>query len=200
VQKGSTITQPNPSDQFGTTAVRLSSNGQRLAAGANLADTGGFADNGCICVCDFDGTAWQLAASLCGGAATARIGYSLAMSADGNTMAGGGGRGGNRVEVFKHKDGAWSKQALTGPLTFGESVALNAAGDMMAIGEPSYNADRGRVFTCSHDGTTWNSMEDLFGGFGIARFGVDVALAAVGSTTTMIVGVYGADIEGCQRG
>ena len=198
VQKGSTITQPNPSDQFGTNQVRLSSNGQRIAVAACNADTGGFTHNGCICVCDFDGTAWQLAASLCGGATTARIGFSLAMSADGNTTAGGYS---GRLEVFKFKDGSWSKQVLTGGSSFGRSVALNAAGDTLAVGECVCNAEQGRVFTCRHDGTTWNSIGVVGGGFGgAARFGSDVALAAAGSTTTMIVGACFADIGGTNRG
>jgi len=201
VRKGSKITQPNPNDLFGNSAVRLSSNGQRIAVGAPFADTGGFNNNGCVYVYDFDGTTWQLTVSHCGGASNAYIGWTLAMSADGNTIAGAGAANNNRAEFFKYKDGAWSKQVLTGGTSFGESVALNAAGDMLAVGEMNYNSNQGQVHTYRHDGTTWNSIGVVIGGFGIAaNFGSDVPLATVGSTTTMIVGALLGNIGGSDRG
>ena len=203
MQKGSTITQPRTEEEFGSTAVRISSNGQRLAVAARYAYTSGFTYNGCIYVYDFDGTAWQLTVSHFGTVAGARIGYGLAMSSDGTTIAAGGTSGGIRLEVFKYMNGSWNNQVLTGAVSFGSAVGLNVAGDVMAVGVPSYNIDQGRVYTYMHDGITWNSWG---GGSPTGRFGQNalsgfsVALATVGSTTTMVIGAYLAENGGTDRG
>jgi len=202
LQKGSTITPPNPGIHFANNDVRLSSNGQRLAVGAYIASANGLSQNGCICVYDFVGADWQLTCSPCGIVDSARIGYSLAMSKDGTLTAGGGC---GRVEVFKESSGSWSKQVLTGSAIefecHGVSVALNAAGDTLAVGETACNACQGRVHALRHDGSTWNSVGVVDGRFGVGScYGISMALATVGSTTTMVACAFVAAGGGSQRG
>ena len=181
VQKGATINQPTTGESFGET-VRISADGKRLAVGAHLASSPGFTDNGCAYVYDFIGSAWQLTASLWGDSTNARIGTGLAMSGDGKTIAASYS---NRVEISKEVNGVWGKQALTG--AGGSIIDLNAGGDMLAIGWWEINGASGMVLTFRYDGSSWATSGNIgtpYGGY----FGRHLAIATVGSITTVVAG------------
>ncbi len=116
-----------------------------------------------------------------------RFGFSVALSADGNTALIGGNRdGGDATElgaawVFTRSDGAWTQQGakLVGDCTsscahegtgefeildphdfgdFGFSVALSADGDTALIGAPGDNGDTGAVWVFSRSGGAWAQL------------------------------------------
>ena len=151
-------------DYFGG-AVALSADGNTLAVGAHGEDSAATGINGdendnsadfsgAVYIFRFDGNDWHqqayVKASVLGN--DEGFGSSVALSADGNTLAVGAreSRVGSRGAVFVfHFDGAdWSEQAyIKGPYTdeywsaerrgfFGYSVALSADGNALAVGDP----------------------------------------------------------------
>jgi cysteine-rich repeat protein len=157
-------------DEFGT-SVALSADGSTLAVGGNLEDSaatgigGNQADNsavasGAVYVFTRSGTTWSQRAYVKASNTGAgdRFGASVALSADGSTLAVGAsweasaatGIDGNQannsagasgaVYVFTWSGPTWSQQAYvkasnTGSLDqFGYSVALSADGSILAVG------------------------------------------------------------------
>jgi len=143
-----------------------------------------------------------------------RFGISIALSADGSTLAVGAseedscatGIGGSQADnscrdsgavyVFTHSGTTWRQQAYikpsgTGPgASFGSSVALSADGATLTVGAPGgYPPSSSRVYVLTRSGTTWSqqaSNPDSGDGFGQS-----VALSADGSTKA--VGAFGED-------
>ncbi len=96
-------------DLFGY-SVSLSADGGTLAVGATGSDAGGNADQGSASVFTRSG-GWALQATLttASPAAKANFGTSVALSADGNTLAvGGPNAGAGAANVFTRANGAWS--------------------------------------------------------------------------------------------
>jgi hypothetical protein len=96
-------------DLFGY-SVSLSADGATLAVGATGSDAGGNADQGSASVFTRSG-GWALQATLTTAtpAAKANFGTSVALSADGNTLAvGGPNAGAGAANVFTRANGAWS--------------------------------------------------------------------------------------------
>ncbi len=123
-----------------------------------------------------------------------RFGFSVALSADGNTALIGGysDNGGiGAVWVFTRSSAGWTQgPKLTGggesgPGLFGHSVALSADGNTALIGGPYDNGKTGAAWVFTRSGTTWTQQgEKLTGGgeSGPGLFGASVALSADGNT------------------
>jgi hypothetical protein len=183
-----------------------------LSANGNTAILGGPGDNsdaGAVWVFTKSGGVWTpQGPKLFGGGAVgaARQGYSVALSADGNTAI-VGGYGDNSdagaAWVFTRSDGGvWTQQ---GPKLFGNgavggadqgaSVTLSADGNTAIVGGPGDNANAGAawVFIRSGGGVWTPQGPKLFGSgaVGAAQQGVSVALSADGNTA--IVGGYADD-------
>jgi hypothetical protein len=96
-------------DLFGY-SVSLSADGGTLAVGATGSDAGGNADQGSASVFTrSDGWALQATLTTAKPAAKANFGTSVALSADGNTLAvGGPNAGAGAANVFTRANGAWS--------------------------------------------------------------------------------------------
>jgi len=157
VQKGNTINRPVASEKFGSTEVAVSSNGQRIAVGARSADTGGFTNNGCVYVYDFDGTTWQLTGTLSGNASNQATGKEVEMSSDGTVIAASRGQA-ETAHVFKEVNSVWTRTAtftFSGG-NYGTSLSLNAAGDTLAVGSPAQNSNQGEVYVYKNTGGTWS--------------------------------------------
>jgi hypothetical protein len=222
-------------DSFGW-SVALAADGNTLAVGAPLERSsatlinGDQADNsaihsGAVYVFIRDGTTWSQQAYVKASNTGAGdfFGYSVALAADGNTLAVGAPRedssatviNGDQADnsaaesgavyVFIRSGSAWAQQAyVKGSNTgagdqFGESVALAADGNTLAVGAPLDNSgamginntlatlpafDSGAVYVFIRDGATWsqqayvkacNTGEN-------DEFGSSVALAADGNT------------------
>jgi antibiotic biosynthesis monooxygenase (ABM) superfamily enzyme len=132
---------------------------------------------------------------------TAYLGFSAALSADGNTALAGGARG-EAAWVFTRSGGAWTQQGneLVGTgggglssTEQGSSVALSADGTTALVGGPGDNGGTGATWVFARSGDGWTQLTSKLVGTG-AVFGLDVvsqggsvALSADG-TTAMVGG------------
>ncbi|RZJ94609.1 MAG: hypothetical protein EOO60_02665 [Hymenobacter sp.] len=179
-------------------SVALSADGNTLAAGA----PSDALDTGATWVFTRTGMTWsQQGAKLVGTGASglygAAQGNSVALSADGNTLA-AGGPSDNRFDgatwVFARTGTAWSQQGSklsgTGTLgnaTFqGSSVALSADGNTLAAGDPANDTNLGATWVFTRTGTVWSQPNPKLVGTGAilgpVQQGHAVALSADGST------------------
>ena len=155
-------------DWFGY-SMAISKDGNTLAVGAVYADVSGNADQGNVLVFTRSGDSWSLQKTLVGeaGAAGDIFGVSVALSADGNTVAIGasGDDVGNvsdqgSATVFVRKGAAWSmQQVLTvaggeAKANYGSSLSLSSDGNTLAVGGP--NAGKGSVVVFSRADGTWS--------------------------------------------
>jgi FG-GAP repeat len=127
---------------------------------------------------------------------TGEFGWSVALSADGNTALIGGlfdtsGRG--AAWVFTRSGGTWTQQGPkltasdeTGSGDFGHSVALSADGSTALIGGPSDNfGGVGAAWVFTRSGGTWTQQGPKLTASdetGTSDFGVSAALSADGNT------------------
>ena len=174
-------------------SVALSGNGNRVAFGARLnSGNGTFA--GHARVYDWNGTAWtQVGADVDGQAQFEQIGYSIALSEDGQDLVVGGvGAASNAgvARVYNWNGTAWTQTGadITGDASgdiSGSSVAMSANGNRVAVGAPGNdgtgaNAGNVRVFDLS--GSTWVQVGSDIDGEAEADFsGRSVSLSADGA-------------------
>jgi hypothetical protein len=129
------------------------------------------------------------------GSGAPRLGYSAALSSDGNTaLVGGPGDYGETgaAWVFKRSGETWTQQGskLTGSgevgeAKFGSSVALDSKGETALIGGPSDNGATGAAWVFTRSGETWTQQgSKLTGGgeVGASTFGTSVTLSSTGNT------------------
>ncbi|HWO23288.1 MAG TPA: DUF4215 domain-containing protein [Kofleriaceae bacterium] len=202
-------------DGFGS-SVALSADGSTLAVGADWeasAATGigsNQADNsaqgaGAVYVFTRSGSTWSQQAYVKASDTHAEdyFGHSVALSADGSTLAVGAyghdviipNADYGAVFVFTRSGTAWSQQKmfwrhiLNGKDYFGSSVALSADGSILAVGVPGAAA----VDLFTRSGTTWNRQTYILASNTDENdnFGSSVALSADGST--LAVGAYWED-------
>jgi hypothetical protein len=178
-----------------------------LSADGNTAIVGGYADNtnqGAVWVYTRGGSTWsQQGAKLVGTGNTgaARQGWSVALSADGNTAI-VGGYADNTVQgaawVYTRSGSTWSQQGAklvgtgnTGAAQQGYSVALSADGNTAIVGGHADNTNQGAAWVYTRGGSTWSQQGAKLvgtGNTGAANQGYSVALSADGNTA--IVGGY----------
>jgi hypothetical protein len=217
-------------DRFGV-AVALSADGSTLAVGASGESSQGAdpADNsldqsGAVYVFTRHGGTWQQQARLKASNPDAydRFGTAVALSGDGETLAVGavgessrhgdpldnsGARNG-AVYVFTRSGDAWQQQSYLKAFNtdvddhFGNSLALNAHGDTLAVGaegESSSGTDpldnsafaSGAVYVFTRSGSTWQLQAFLKAATTELQdyFGFSVALSASGDA--LAVGAWG---------
>ena len=151
----STIGTASAGDNFGV-SVALSADGNTLAVGAHLEDSGTIAapnelavDAGAVYVFTRSGTVWSQQAYIKGSNSLAgdNFGSSVALSGDGNTLAVGApledttAAEAGAVYVFTRTGSTWTEQALVKASNpgagdnFGVSVALSSSdGNTLAVG------------------------------------------------------------------
>jgi hypothetical protein len=181
-------------------------NAVALSADGNTAIVGGADDNtnaGAAWVFTRSGGVWTQQGSKLVGTGAVGVtlqGFSVALSADGNTAIVGGPTNNSNAGaawVFTRSSGVWSQQGpelfgggAVGAAVQGVSVALSADGNIAIMGGFADNADAGAawVFTRSGGGVWTQQGPKLFGSgaAGAALQGASVALSADG--TTAIVG------------
>src|SRR3954453_417947 len=195
VQQGAKLTGGGGvgAGQFGYSAA--------LSADGDTALIGGPSDNGAV------GAAWAFTRS--GGVwtqqgtkltandetGTGQFGWSVALSADGNTALIGGHTDNGFVGAawaFTRSGGAWPQQGKkltandeTGTGQFGQSVALSDDGNTALIGGPGDNGFVGAAWAFTRSGGVWTQQgTKLTGGgeTGGGSFGWSVALSAAGDT------------------
>jgi hypothetical protein len=119
-------------------------------------------------------------------------GYSVALSADGNTALVGGYGDNNDAGagwVFTRSAGIWSQQAkivgsgAAGTAGQGQSVALSADGNTAMLGGPGDNSSAGAAWVFTRSGNVWTQQGSKLvgtGAVGAASQGFSVALSSDG--------------------
>jgi hypothetical protein len=182
-----------PSDAFGT-SVALSTDGSTLAVGA----IGSADKHGKVYVYKGSGparTKVMLVAS--DGSSGDGFGSSMALSADGSTLAvGAKGKGKNAGKVYVFEwNGGWEETGITPPDStvdgyFGSAVALSADGTEMAVGSNGAERNRGKVYLYTHLAGGWVEHKvAAYDGAANDSFGTSVALSADGGV--LAIGAYG---------
>jgi hypothetical protein len=182
-------------------SLALSADGNTLVEGGPLDDN----NQGAVWIFTRSGTTWSQQEKLRGTGAsgtTVNQGYSVALSADGNTLAEGGPSDNidkGAVWIFKRSGTIWTQQeklvgnGASGTSTRqGTSVALSADGNTLAIGGPEDNNGQGAVWVFTNNGISWTQQAKLVGSGSSGTFiyqGTSVALSADGNT--LIEGAYG---------
>ena len=176
-----------------------------ISADGKTAMTGGFADN------NYRGAAWifinengvwkQQGNKLIGTGNTGNVyqGYSVALSADGNTAVSGApmdANGFGAVWVFTRTNGVWNQQGekLVGSnanvgSNQGYSVSISADGNTILVGGPGDNAGAGAVWVFTRTNGVWSQLGEKItcsGNIGPAEFGYSVSLS--GDAKTFISG------------
>lgn len=192
-QLGSTITGSAAGDQSGY-IIALSSDGETLAIGANLADSGSLTSNGEVRVFDYSSSSWsQLGSDIVGDASNDQFGR-VVMSSDGTRMVCSSWKHDSnygQVKVFDYdsSSSSWSQVGsdLDGTLeeNFGFALAMSSDGSRIAVGAPHYtNATNytGTVRVYDWDGSSWSQVgSTINGNINAERFGCHVALSANGN-------------------
>jgi hypothetical protein len=179
-------------------SIALSSDGNTLALGA--IDDGNVSPNfnsiGATFIFTRSGTTWTQQAKLVGTNVNnfANQGFSVALSADGNTVAVGGAFDDfsiGAVWVFTRSGTTWTQQGSklrgTGAIggNQGSSVSLSADGNTLAIGGTSDNSAIGATWIFTRSGSTWTQQGSKLvgtGAVGISTQGRSVSLSADGNT------------------
>ncbi len=190
----------------GTGAVGGAAQGYSVAISAdgNTAILGGVADNsfaGAVWVFTRSGGVWsQQGSKLVGADAVggAFQGYSVAVSADGDTVI-VGGYGDNATAgaawVFTRSGGVWSQQGsklvgtdAVGDAAQGWSVAISADGNAAAVGGPSDNFNAGAAWVYTRSGGVWSQQGGKLVGTGAVGAANQGAVAISADGTTVIAG------------
>ena len=184
----------------GTSALGQANQGASVALSADgsTAIVGGPDDNGggAAWVYTLSGGAWTQQAKLAGtGASTTALGWSVALSADGNTAIVGGPHDNAFIGaawVYSRSGGVWTQQGsklvgigAVGNADQGWSVALSADGNTVVVGGPRDNAYTGAAWVYSRGGSVWTQQGNKLVGIGAAGSamqGSSVALSADGNT------------------
>ncbi|RPI75252.1 MAG: T9SS C-terminal target domain-containing protein [Ignavibacteriales bacterium] len=171
-----------------------------LSADGNTAIVGGIGDNanaGAAWVYTRSGGVWTLEAKLFGTGATgnASQGFSVALSADGNTaIVGGIGDNTNAgaIWVFTRSGGVWSQQGnkligtgAVGNAQQGCAVSLSSDGNTAIVGGFRDNNFAGAVWVFTRNGNVWSQQGIklvVTDAIGSARFGISVDLTSDGNT------------------
>ena len=182
-------------DQSGY-SVSLSSDGSRVAIGANLNDGGG-ANSGHVRIYDWSGSAWtQVGSDIEGEANGDEFGYSVSLSSDGSRVAIGAPNFSNKghVRIYDWSGSAWTQVGadIDGEASgdeSGSSVSLSSDGSRVAIGAP-YNdgngSGSGHVRIYSWTGSAWSKVgADIDGEASNDYSGYSVSLSADGQTVAI---------------
>lgn len=208
-QVGSDIDGEATSDNFGR-SVSLSADGTIVAIGA-INNDGTASNSGHVRVYKFATGSWtQMGSDIDGEAMNDNSGYSVRLSADGNTVAiaatrnDGGGNNSGHVRVYKFEMGAWSQVGLDingegSNDESGFSVSLSSDGTIVAIGAPFNGSDVGHVRVFKFASGSWGQLGlDIDGEAGGDRSGNSVSLSADG--TRVAIGAPLNDGNGATAG
>ena len=197
------VWSPNYAIGLGT-AVAISADGNTAIVGAPGDNGGqfGYSMTGAAWVFTRNGGVWSQQGSKLvgtgGAGSSSQQGWSVAISADGNTAVVGSWQdnsGTGAAWVFTRSGGVWSQQgdklvgAGTGPGTGqAKSVAISADGDTVIVGGPNDSTNIGAAWVYTRSGEAWTQRGKLVGtgGVGYVAQGTSVAISEDGSA--IIVG------------
>lgn len=170
-----------------------------LSADGKTALVGGYSDNnfaGATWVYTRTGNTWAQQTKLIGTGNTGNAwqGFSVAISADGNTAIVGGvidASNKGAVWIFTRSGSTWAQQGTklvtsdeVGNTWFGKSVSLSADGNTALVGGYLDNTNAGAAWIFTRSGTTWTQDGTKLvgtGAVGAANQGTAVSLSADGN-------------------
>lgn len=194
LQAGSKITGPGGVGKSRQgAAVALDASGNTLAVG-------GYQDNnrqGAVWVfsrndCDWNSNTGKLVGT--GGSAQAWQGYSVSLSADGNTLIIGGPSDNSLAGaawIFTRSGASWSQQdrltgtASVGAARQGSAVSTSADGTAVLVAGFGDNSSKGAMWVYKYSNTSWSLQGAKLTGTGAngsAKQGTSVGLSANGNT------------------
>jgi len=192
VQVGADIDGVDSGERSGR-SVSLSADGTIVAIGAQDHD----AYKGTTRIYSKSGANWVQVGADIDGVETEASGWSVSLSADGNTVAIGAyihdvGKGTTRI--YTNSGGTWTQigsdiDGVNDNEYSGYSVSLSADGNTVAIGVPEHVSSKGttRIYTIS--GNTWTQVGgDIDGGDANERSGSSISLSSDGNT--IAIGAY----------
>jgi len=172
-----------------------------VSADGNTLITGGYQDNnrqGAVWIYTLANCEWmQAGAKLVGTGGTVQAwqGYSVALSADGNTAISGASTDNllaGSAWIFTRSGGSWSQQGsrlvgthATNSARQGSSVAISADGNTAISGGLSDDSGKGAMWVFTRNGTSWMQQGSKLKGTnatGAAKQGSSVAVNAIGTT------------------
>jgi hypothetical protein len=136
------------------------------------------------------GTTWLQQGPRLSGSEGSGFGESAAISPDGNTIVvGGPTASGGSVWIFTRSGGKWSSGTkVSSPIgesarDFGEELALSSNGEVMFVGAPAFESERGIVWIYTKSGSQWVEQESIPSPQpNESLFGVAIALSENGAT------------------
>jgi hypothetical protein len=177
-------------------AVAVSADGTTVAVGAPMSH----GDEGAAYVYGDDGGTWTQTAELTVSGVRVQLGWSVALTSRGGTLAAGAIGGDNDdgvAYVFSNSGEAWVETAELESSTgasddwFGVSVALAAKGTVLAVGAPDYNGTAGTAYVFTLDHRTWRQSAAFSAPDGAQdSFGDSVAISAKGATALVGSNAY----------
>ena len=181
-------------------SVSLSADGQTVAIGAPRNDGNGI-NSGHVRIYSWTGSSWsKLGADIDGEASGDGSGYSVSLSADGQTVAigatdnDGNGSNSGHVRIYTWAGSAWSQLGndINGEASgdgSGASVSLSADGQTVAIGATDNDGNgikSGHVRIYSWTGSAWSQLgADIDGEAIDDQSGYSVSLSADGQTVAI---------------
>jgi Flp pilus assembly pilin Flp len=210
-QIGTDINGEAAGDNFGS-SISLSTDGNKIAIGANLNDANG-SNSGNVRVFQYITGVWtQIGTSINGEAADDLSGYSVALSSDGSIVAigayrnDGNGVNSGHVRVYQNTVGAWTQigNDINGEAADDQSgnVSLSANGYTVAIG--AYGNDgnglsSGQVRVYQNSSGTWIQIgNDIDGEVAGDQSGYSVSISGDGNIVA--IGAFGNDGNGLNSG
>lgn len=185
----------------GNTGGSQQGNSVAISANGNTIVIGGPADNsniGALWVFRRVAGVWtQDGSKITGSGRTGspNLGFSVAISADGETIAAGGPTDDTNIGavwVFYNNGGTWWQfntkivgSGNTGESKQGWSVAISADGNIVAFGGPGDDTNTGAVWVFYKNGGVYDSQSGILVGTGFngeARIGRSISLSADGTT------------------
>ncbi|MDX2063368.1 MAG: IPT/TIG domain-containing protein, partial [Bacteroidia bacterium] len=190
-----TLTPGSTQSSYGT-SLALSADGTNLVVGAPRFNN----DQGSIYLYDFNGSSWVQTQQLFGPVLGSNYGFSLGLSASGNTLVVGAPEEDSRkgaayvyqrsgINLF-NQTARLSARTPQANALFGFSVAISALGELIAVGAPAYNSSQGQVRVFENEnpslGDPWlprNEDEDLLTGTTsfAQRFGQSLSFSPLGN-------------------
>jgi hypothetical protein len=187
----------------GTGEVGTPQRGTSIALSATDGNTlalGGPADNtnvGAVWIFTRSGTTWSQQGSKLvgtGNTGASRQGFSVALSADGNTLASGGysdNTNQGAAWIFTRSGTTWTQEGSaligtgnTGAAQQGISISLSADGNTLAVGGYTDNTNQGAVWIYTRTGGVWTQLGSKLvgtGNTGAAQQGASVSLSPNGN-------------------
>ncbi len=137
-----------------------------------------------------------------GNIGSAQQGFSVSISADGNTAIVGGSADNSNIGaawIFTRSEGVWTQQGNklvgtgnVGAAQQGRSVSISADGNTAIVGGSADNTNQGAAWIFTRSGSTWTQQGSKLvgtGNTGAAQQGISVSISADGNTA--IVGGRG---------